>query len=226
MKRTIIKFVIIILIFALAGCDIQDAGTMVCLGDSITEGFGASQPSAPDKTKSWPAFLQNKVKITVKNAGISGDTAADGLARVDKDVLSKNPQIVIILLGGNDFLRQRPASETKNDLQAIINRVKKEERKVYLASFIGDSAWEAGYLQSFPSLVTSSVMALLADYKKMYSDLRSENADIGVISNIWKDIGKDQMSDPIHPNAAGYSKMAENIFAGIQPYLAEKNLLK
>jgi len=226
MKRTIGKSIIMIIVLALAGCSIQETGTMVCLGDSLTEGFGASQPSVIDKKKSYPAFLQNKVKITVVNAGISGDTAAGGLARVDKDVLSKNPQIVIILLGANDFFHQSPASETKKDLQAIISKVKKENRKIFLASFIGDAAWEAGYLETFPALISSSVIALLADYKKMYSELRSENTDIGVISDIWKGIGKNQMSDPIHPNAEGYSIMADNIFTDIRSYLAEKNLLK
>jgi acyl-CoA thioesterase-1 len=226
MKRAIGKFIILIFILLLAGCDTQETGTMVCLGDSLTEGYGASSPFAVDKTKSYPAFLQNKVKLTVVNAGITGDTAAGGLARVDKDVLAKNPQVVIILLGANDFFRQRPASETKRDLQAIIDKVKNESRKIYLASFIGDAAWEASYLETFPAMVTPDIVALLANYKKMYSELRLENADIGHILNIWKGIGKSQMSDPIHPNAEGYSIMADNIFAEIKPYLAEKNLLK
>jgi acyl-CoA thioesterase I len=225
MKRAIAKAIIMILILALAGCDTQETGTMVCLGDSLTEGFGASRPSEIDKSNSYPAFLQKKVKLTVINAGISGDTAAGGLDRVDKDVLAKDPQAVIILLGANDFLRQRPANETKRDLQAIINKLKNESRKIYLASFIGDAAWEASYLQAFP-IIASGLIALLADYKIIYAELRSENSDIGYIPNIWKGIGRNQMSDPIHPNAEGYSIMADNIFETIKPYLAENNLLK
>jgi acyl-CoA thioesterase-1 len=232
-KRVTGKCIIMILILALAGCEdatspsnTQETGTMVCLGDSLTEGYGASSSFAVDKSKSYPAVLQNKVKLTVVNAGISGDTASGGLARVDKDVLAKNPQVVIILLGGNDFLGQRPASETKRDLQAIINKVKNESRKIYLASFIGDAAWEAAYLETIPAMLIPNLTALLTNYKKMYSELRLENTDIGHILNIWKGIGRNQMSDPIHPNAEGYSIMADNIFAEIKPYLAEKNLLK
>jgi len=232
MKRAIAKAIIILLFLALAGCgsetstsNTQKTGSLVCLGDSLTAGYGASRPSEVDKSNSYPAFLQKKVTINVINAGISGDTAAGGLARVDKDVLSNDPQVIIILLGANDFFKLRPASDTKIDLQAIINKIKNKERKIYLASFIGDAAWEASYLQYFP-IMPPGLIALLDDYKKIYDELRSENKDIGYISNIWKGIEKSQMSDPIHPNAKGYSIMADNIFATIKPYLAENNLLK
>jgi acyl-CoA thioesterase I len=232
MKRAIAKAIIMILVLALAGCEAatrpsntQKTGPIVCLGDSLTEGYGASKPFEPDKSNSYPAFLEKKVILNVINAGITGDTASGGLARVDKDVLANDPQLVIILLGANDFFKSRPASETKRDLQAIINKVKSEDRKIYLASFIGDAAWEASYLETFP-IMPPGIIALLADYKKIYAELRSENTDIGHISNIWKGIGKNQMSDPIHPNAEGYSVMADNILAEIKPYLAENNLLK
>jgi len=237
MKKIMPKAIIMILVLVLAGCESptspeisqpnppQGTGQIVCFGDSLTEGYGASKPFEPDKSKSYPAFLQQKVKATVVNAGISGDTAADGLKRVDTDVLARNPQVVIILLGGNDFLHQRPANKAKEDLQTIINKIKNKDRKIYLASFIGDDAWETSYLETFP-VITPDIIALLASYKKMYAELGSENKDIEQISNIWKGIGKNQMSDPIHPNADGYSIMADNIFAGIKPYLAEKNLLK
>ena len=232
MKRAMAKTIILIFILALAGCeaaapppDTQKNGPIVCLGDSLTEGYGASRPSEVDKSNSYPAFLEKKVTLNVINAGISGDTAGGGLARVDNDVLANDPQVVIILLGANDFFRSRSASETKSDLQAIIYKVKSEDRKIYLASFIGDAAWEASYLATYP-IIPPGITALLADYKKMYAELWSENPGLGQIPNIWKGIGKNQMSDPIHPNAEGYSIMADNIFAVIRPYLAENNLLK
>jgi len=232
MRRAIAKAIIMIFVLALAGCgaatppsNTQKPGPMVCLGDSLTEGYGASKPSEVDKSNSYPAFLQKKVKLTVINAGISGDTVGGGLARVDKDVLAKDPQLIIILLGANDFLKFRPTGEAKRDLQAIINKVKDKSRKIYLASFIGDAAWETLYLETFP-IITPVIIALLADYKKIYAELRSENTDIEYISNIWKGIGRNQMSDLIHPNAEGYRIMADNIFAEIKPYLVENNLLK
>jgi acyl-CoA thioesterase I len=238
MKRAIAKAIIIILILAFAGCGSETStpntpitpntpktGPIVCLGDSLTEGYGASEPSKVDKSNSYPAFLQKKVKVNIINAGISGDTSGGGLARADKDVLSYDPQLVIISLGANNFLRLKPASEAKRDLQALINKIKNEDRKIYLASFIGDAAWQDSYLQTFP-IMPPGILALLEDYRKIYDELRSENKDIGYISNIWKGIGKNQMSDPIHPNAEGYSIMADNIFDEIRPYLAQNNLLK
>ena len=226
MKRAIGNAIILAIILVLAGCDTQETGTMVCLGDSLTEGYGASRPFAVDKSKSYPAFLQKRVKLTIVNAGISGDTAAGGLDRVENDVLAKDPQVVIILLGANDFLSLKPASQTKKSLQDIINKIKNDNRKIYLASFIGDAAWEASYLEAFPAIITPDIIALLADYKDIYAELGSENPGLGLISNIWKGIGRNQMSDPIHPNAQGYGIMADNIFAVIKPYFTENNLLK
>ena len=234
MKRAMAKAIILILlVLVLAGCeesttspsDTQKTGPIVCLGDSLTEGYGASKPSEIDKSNSYPAFLQKKVNINVINAGISGDTAGGGLARVDTDVLADDPQVVIILLGANDFLKLRPASETKKNLQAIINKVKSKDRKIYLASFIGDAAWEDSYLEIFP-IMPPGIIAFLEGYKKIYTELWSENPDLGQIPNIWKGIEKKQMSDLIHPNAEGYGIMADNIFSVMKPYLTENNLLK
>jgi acyl-CoA thioesterase-1 len=205
-------------------------GPIVCFGDSLTEGFGASRPGEADKSKSYPAFLETKVTVPVHNAGISGDTAAAAAppnsTRVEKDVLSKNPQLVIVLLGANDLFRQRPASETKANLQSIINKLKDGSRKIYLASFIGNSAWEASVLGTIPGLASTELAALLNDYKKMFTELTSENRDVGFIPDIWTGVWGIHMSDPIHPDEAGYRIMSENIFKVIKPYLQANNLLK
>jgi acyl-CoA thioesterase-1 len=226
-----VSLVIGALVFALAGCDGEKSqlneeynNTIVCFGDSLTEGYGATKQGSPDKSKSYPAFLQEKVTPRVVNAGISGDTAEGGLDRVERDVLSKDPQIVIILLGGNDFLKLRSAKETKADLQGIINKLKDGNRKIYLASFIGDSTWETVIFGTIPNLASGQIAALLRDYKKMFADLISENRDVGFIEDIWTGVWGIYMSDPIHPNAEGYRIMAENIFKIIKPYLEANNL--
>ena len=227
-----IAFVIFAIAAGILGCDSSsdpvgdNVKPIVCLGDSLTEGYGASKTGSIDRTKSWPAFLQEKVTVTVENAGISGDTAAEGLARLNKDVLAKDPQMVIILLGGNDFLQRQPANEAKRNLQSIIDRTRGENRIIYLASFIGDSSWEAAYFDIIPGTYITEITAYLNEYKKIYSDLRAENTDIGYIINIWEGIGPSQMSDPIHPNAEGYRKMADNIFNEIKPHLQVNGLLK
>ena len=233
-KNICIASVIFLLVLVFFGCsDISspasgnyDNRPIVCLGDSLTEGYGASKPHEIDKSKSYPAYLQSRVKVQVVNAGITGDTAAGGLARVDKDVLAKNPQMIIISLGANDFFQSRPAKDTKADLKAIINKVKSGNRKIYLASFIGDADWEASYLQFIPDTVAPGMLALLNEYKRIYSELIAENPNVGFIPNIWKGIQGGDMSDPIHPNSEGYKKMAENILNEIALYLKSNNLLK
>ena len=208
------------------GTDPVENKTIVCFGDSLTEGYGASKPGAVDKSKSYPAFLQEKVKAVVINSGKSGDTTSDGLARLEKDVLSKNPDIVIILLGANNFLNRESASSTKNDLKTIIDKVKNENRKIYLVSFVGDSTWEEAYLKIIPDILAPSVKNIIDEYKNIYLQLSSENKDIELIQNIWTGIDYTKMSDPIHPNADGYKIIADNIFNAINPYLRQNNLLK
>jgi acyl-CoA thioesterase-1 len=213
--------------FVFAGCGNPPGGTkpgtqmnktIVCFGDSLTEGYGASRPGVADKSKSYPAFLQNKVSGPVVNSGISGDTASGGLARLDRDVLSKEPGMVIILLGANDFLRMRAASETRSDLKQIINKLKADNCKIYLASFIGNAGWEASIFAMFP--VLSSSASLLSDYKKMFTELTKENRNVGYIPNIWTGVWGIHMSDPIHPNAEGYEIIANTIFKAIKPALS------
>ena len=196
---------------------------IVCFGDSLTEGYGSSKFGEADKSKSYPAFLQKKTRVPVLNAGISGDTAALGLSRARNDVLPENPQVVIILLGANDFFRLRPANDTKADLQKLLDLLKKENRKIYLASFIGDVSWETTVFRIIPGL--AGHFSLLAEYKKMFTELESENKELGFIPDIWTGVWGIHMSDPIHPNAEGYSIMADSIFKAIKPYLQANNLL-
>ena len=248
--KTVLTCIILAFVIALFGCDTGNSpsGTqpeasntrpIVCLGDSLTEGYGATVQGVVDLSKSYPAFLQEKLSVSVINAGISGDTAAGGLLRLDHDVLDKNPQVVIILLGANDFMSMppRPVADTKADLQAIINKLKHITRKIYLASFIGDSDLEADMLETILNeggipenmrdTLAPILSASLSGYKDMFTELYSENGDIGSIPDIWAGIKReDHMSDPIHPNAAGYEIMAGNIFNAIKPYLEEKDLLK
>jgi acyl-CoA thioesterase I len=181
--------------------------TIVCLGDSITAGYGATIVGKDDKSKSWPAFMQNKVNIPVINAGVSGDTTAQGLARVKRDVLSKNPRIVIIGLGGNDLFQNKPLATTKNNLQMIIDMVNDGNRKIYL-------------VDAFPD-----VNEYNEQYHIMYNTLASSN-NIELIVDQFDGVYGIHMSDEVHPNAKGYELMADNIFRTLKPYLEANNLLK
>ena len=222
--KVIIVLISLAFFLVLTGCDTntpqngaETAGPIVCLGDSLTEGYGAGGRDIVDKSRSYPAFLDGRVAAPVVNAGISGDTAAGALTRLERDVLSKDPQMVIILLGANDFFRLRPAAETKADLQTIINRTREVNRKIFLASFIGDASWEQAILSSMPGMIL--VTPLLSNYKRMFEELVLENSDIRFIPDIWTGVWEINMSDPIHPNANGYRIIAETVYNAIRLHL-------
>src|SRR5437868_15248913 len=95
---------------------------VVVLGDSIAAGYGV------DPDEAYPAVLQRKIDeaklpYTVVNAGLSGDTTAGGLRRIDW-ILKQPVDILIIELGGNDGLRGLPVSETRSNVQSIIDRAR------------------------------------------------------------------------------------------------------
>jgi len=179
--------------------------TIVCLGDSLTAGgYQASNGRwLEDRSKSYPAFLQNKVTIPVINAGVGG-TTADGLAHVKKDVLSKNPRIVIIELGINDNIQKVPLATTKNNLQKIIDMVNDGSRKIYLVKFPN---WIPQYVDMFNSLASSNNIELID----------------GILDGLQE---IHYSADGRHPNAAGYELMAENYFNALKPYLEANNLLR
>jgi acyl-CoA thioesterase-1 len=222
MKKTIFCGVIIlglIISFSFFGCDNGSTSnnqdkTLVCLGNSLTAGYGATTPGADDKSKSYPAYLQDKINIPVINAGISGNTTLQGLSRVDTDVLEKNPQIVIIELGANDLFHGISITDTRNNLQDIINKLNDGNRKIYLAKFYPDEVANYG----LPTI-------LINQYDAMFNALLSSN-DVVLIDNIWDNVWRIHMSDSVHPNAEGYAIMADNYFKILRPYLEANNLLK
>jgi acyl-CoA thioesterase-1 len=201
-----VVFSIVFLACATTGGSTSGEETIVCLGDSLTSGASATVVGRDDKSKSWPAFLQNKVNIPVINAGVSGNTTAQGLARVKRDVLSKNPRIVIIFLGGNDYLQNIPLATAKNNLQKIIDMVNDGSRKIYLAKWYLD--WNDQSVNMFDTLASSN--------------------NIELTENIWDwgDVWGNISADGHHPNAKGYEIMADNIFKVLKPYLEANNLLK
>jgi len=219
--------IIVVTGMAVIGCDNgptneDDNGiniTLVCLGDSLTAGFGAVTPSKEDKSKSYPAYLQKKTGInTVINAGVSGDTTAEALSRVDSDVLPYEPDIVIILLGANDFFRLISVSTTQDNLQAIIEKVDNGKRKIYLAKFYTDEV-AASFNDIFPIPIPS---VIIDQYVNLYNNMFKifeESNNIELIEDIWAGVWRKHMSDYIHPDAKGYEIMADNIYKAVRPYL-------
>lgn len=167
--------------------------SIVCFGDSITAGYGA------DTGQDYPSILKGKVALPVINAGVPGDTTATALRRLDSDVLAHNPKIVIITLGGNDFLQHVPKSETLKNMEAIINQIQAHGAMVVWAT-VKTGFFSDGYAKDFEQMAKTKHVLLVAD--------------------ILKDIlfNPQYKYDNIHPNSAGYKIMAERIYKAIQGF--------
>jgi acyl-CoA thioesterase I len=166
--------------------------TIVVLGDSIAAGVGSGPGQA------YPELLAARFGTEVINAGVSGNTTADGLARID-EVLEENPWMVIIELGGNDLLRRVPPEQTEQNLRRIVDRV--------------ISA------RAVPVLVEMDA-PFGGDYLAIYGRI-GEEYDIPVVEETLGEILSDRAlkSDTIHPNAEGQKILAEAIAEEIEPIL-------
>lgn len=170
------------------------ATAIVAFGDSLTAGYGAGEGS------DYPAVLSAELDRPIVNAGRSGDTTADAVARLDADVLSLNPRLVIVGLGGNDFLRGEPIARTEENLRTIVKRIQAQGAMVVLLGF------------EFPSIS--------ANYGAMYERIANEESCL-LIEDVLAGILNDAKlkSDEIHPNAAGYALMAERIAGPLEKLL-------
>jgi lysophospholipase L1-like esterase len=128
----------------------------------------------------------------VANAGVSGDTTEMALDRLDRDVLSRDPRIVIVGLGGNDFLRSVDIAATERNLRSIVRKIQASGAMVVVLGF------------RFPSLNL--------DYEKMYTRVADDERCL-LIPRMLRGIITDPSlkSDEVHPNARGYEIMANRI---------------
>lgn len=177
---------------------------IVALGDSLTAGLGLLEAQA------YPALLQQKIDadgyaFEVVNAGVSGDTSAGGLRRLDW-ALEGDVRILILALGANDGLRGLPVADMKQNLSRIIERAKEENIVVILAGMEAPPNYGADYTAAF---------------RRVYPDLAKEH---GVrllpflLDNVAGDTALNQ-SDGIHPNARGAQIIADGIWVVLQPVL-------
>ena len=168
---------------------------IVSFGDSLTAGFGA------EPGQDYPSGLSKRIGVTVANAGVSGDTTESALARLD-GVLASRPRMVIVGLGGNDYLRGIAIGTTEANLRAIVQKIQASGAMVVLLGF------------SFPSLN--------ANYASMYERVAEDERCLlvdGVMNGILRD--RSLKSDEIHPNARGYALMAERIAPPVAKLIEE-----
>ena len=208
MKRR--QFTLLAIAVALAACGRKTAkhhvlprgSAVLALGDSLTYGYGASP------AESYPARLAALSGWDIINGGISGNTSAQALARLPQLLREKPPQLVIISIGGNDFLQRLPESETRANISAIIAACRDAGAEMILVGV--------------PEIGVAAALGYPGDHKLSGEIAKAER--IPYYANGWaKVLGKENLkSDQVHPNAAGYAEFTRDFAA----YLKENGWLR
>lgn len=165
----------------------SNGNDIIAFGDSLVEGVGASA-----STSNFVSLLSSKISKSIINLGVSGNTTADGLARLSE--LDKyNPKIVLLLLGGNDHLKKVPIDQTFKNLGQIIENIQKRGAIVILLGVRGGL---------FNDKFDTEFEKISSQYQTAYvSDVLD-----GLFGN------NKYMSDAIHPNDFGYQIIANRIY--------------
>lgn len=185
--------------------------TVLCLGDSLTEGYGVPKEAA------WPSLIQDTLKkrgyghVKIINAGISGSTSASGVSRLKWFLKSpEKPEIMILELGANDGLRGIDTKVTEKNLRDVIQFAKAKEIKVLLAGMQMPTNYGPDYTKSF-----AEVFARLA---------ATENTPF--IPFFLEGVAGQRplnQGDGIHPNVDGYKVIAANVLKYLEPMLSPKS---
>jgi acyl-CoA thioesterase-1 len=175
---------------------------VVVLGDSLTAGLGLRTE------ESFPAYLQQEIDraglhYEVVNAGVSGDTSAGGLSRLDW-ALDGDVRVLVVALGGNDGLRGLPASELQHNLAQIIELAQKRGITVVLAGMEAPPNYGRDYIVSFHQIYP----ALARQYH------------VAFVPFLLQGVGGDarlNQRDGIHPTAEGARIVADNVWTVLRP---------
>ncbi|MGZ3757712.1 MAG: arylesterase [Mucilaginibacter sp.] len=183
--------------------------TILFFGDSLTAGYGLDDPS-----QAFPGVIKSridslKLPYNVVNAGVSGETSAGGLARVDW-ILKQKIDVFVLELGANDGLRGTAVKETEKNLQAIINKVKAKYPKAKIL-LLG--------MQVPPSMGATYVSA----FKALFPALTAKN-QVDLVPFLLNGVGgepKLNQADGIHPNVEGAKIVADNVWRVLKTELTK-----
>jgi acyl-CoA hydrolase len=194
------KFIPILLLLLMIGCGkaigkqevVPPGADVLILGDSLSYGTGASAG------EDYPSLLAATSGWHIRNEGIPGNTSAQGLERLPALLEDQQPQLLIVELGGNDFLHNLPEAETYRNLSNIVSLAKAQGVNTVLIAIPEFDKLRAAIsrLQDHPlyeKLADETHTALIAD---VFSEVLSE---------------RELKADQIHPNAQGYRLVAQKI---------------
>lgn len=177
------------------------SATVLCLGDSLTFGYGAGAGG------SYPEQLEQLTGYVCQNAGVNGNTAQDALARLPGLLQNNQPGLVLVSVGGNDFLRRMPLTETRAALTAILRQAAASAQVVLLA-------------QPQPVLLAAATGSL-KDHP-VYAELANDTG-VALYAGGWSKVlsRPEWRSDEIHANSEGYRVFANDL----ADWLREKKFL-
>jgi acyl-CoA thioesterase I len=180
------------------------APRIVFLGDSLTAGYGL------EKSQAVPALIQARLKregyrFDVVNAGVSGDTSAGGLSRLEWS-LEGDVRILVLALGANDGLRGLPVASMRRNLEEIVTRAQARGVAVLLVGMEAlpnyGALYTAEFRETFPALAKAHKLALMP----FYLDGVAGQPDLNI-------------ADGIHPNPKGAAIVADNLWRTLEPLL-------
>lgn len=188
--------------------------TIAALGDSLTQGYGL--PEADGLVPQLQAWLQAQgADVEVINAGVSGDTSAGGLARVNW-TLTPEVDAMIVNLGGNDLLRGIDPVITRKNLESILQIAATEGIEVLLVGLEATGNFGPEYKAAFDAMYPELSAAYGTDlFPSFFDSLFGENLDVSRLAFM--------QSDGIHPNAAGVARIIEDLGPVVLALLARVN---
>ena len=180
---------------------------VVFLGDSIAAGLHLAA------SESFPGVVQRKLAddglpFTLINAGVSGDTSAGGLRRIDWQLANNHPDIVVIELGGNDGLRGQSIDAIETNLRAIVRKAKDAGARVLLLGMLIPPSYGLEYARDFEAL-----------YARIAKD-----EETAFVPRFMSEVGgraKLNLEDGLHPNRAGHEKLAEALAPQLRELLGQ-----
>lgn len=206
LKLTLILLTLVVSFPALS----KDKIKVLCLGDSLTEGYGV------DKKDAYPAVLQSLLEkkgiknVEIVNAGISGSTSASSLRRLQWHLKSKSkPQVIILALGANDGLRGQDVENSRKNLEKTVKLAQDNNIKVLVAGMKMPPNYGNKYTRAFEEIFP----ALAKKHKLPLIPFLLE----GVAAQ--KELN---LPDGIHPNEKGYKIVAATVLKHLKPLITTK----
>jgi len=197
MVKRFVQSVLLLMFMALQGCSdhrlepLHDNAVILAFGDSLTVGVGAAAEH------SYPQVLSQLSGRQVVASGVSGEVSALGRDRLAEELASVQPDLLILLHGGNDILRNRPATELERNLDAMISMARAQGVQVVLLGV--------------------PEKKLFSDAAPLYAELAQRHDLVfikGLLSGLLRDSA--MKSDAVHLNAQGYRALAEGIHDTLQ----------